>query len=130
MLNKISISRLVFMGRVAEWKSRRIENGLGQDRNSNLLYVEPVPLRGVGSSPTSPTTLNFKEFIMSENTNFNANRNELVDDILVYLDKLRYMAISNKRNNAYVKGVRDAMKLVQSFKEQDVAENAADTLDS
>ena len=54
---------------------------------------------------------------MSENTNFNVNRNELVDDILVYLDKLRYMAVSNKRNNAYVKGVRDAMKLVQSFKD-------------
>lgn len=67
---------------------------------------------------------------MSENTNFNANRNELVDDILVYLDKLRYMAISNKRNSAYVKGVRDAMKLVQSFKEQEGVENAADTLDS
>lgn len=67
---------------------------------------------------------------MSENTNFNTNRNELVDDILVYLDKLRYMAISNKRNGAYIKGVRDAMKLVQSFKEQEVTENAADTLDS
>ena len=50
---------------------------------------------------------------MSENTNFNVNRNELVDDILVYLDKLRYMAVSNNRNNAYIKGVRDDMKLVQ-----------------
>ena len=67
---------------------------------------------------------------MSENTNFNVNRNELVDDILVYLDKLRYMAVSNNRNNAYVKGVRDAMKLVQSFKDQEVTENATDTLDS
>ena len=67
---------------------------------------------------------------MSENTNFNVNRNELVDDILVYLDKLRYMAVSNKRNNAYVKGVRDAMKLVQSFKDQEVTEDASDTLDS
>ena len=67
---------------------------------------------------------------MSENTNFNVNRNELVDDILVYLDKLRYMAVSNNRNNAYVKGVRDAMKLVQSFKDQEVIEDATDTLDS
>lgn len=67
---------------------------------------------------------------MSENANFNVNRNELVDDILVYLDKLRYMAVSNKRNNAYIKGVRDAMKLVQSFKDQEVTENAIDTLDS
>ena len=67
---------------------------------------------------------------MSENTNFNVNRNELVDDILVYLDKLRYMAVSNKRNNAYVKGVRDAMKLVQTFKDQEVTEDAIDTLDS
>ena len=67
---------------------------------------------------------------MSENTNFNVNRDELVDDILVYLDKLRYMAVSNKRNNAYIKGVRDAMKLVQSFKDQEVTEDATDTLDS
>lgn len=67
---------------------------------------------------------------MSENTNFNVNRNELVDDILVYLDKLRYMAISNKRNSAYVKGVRDAMKLVQSFKDQEVTEDATNALDS
>ena len=67
---------------------------------------------------------------MSENDNYNVNRNELVDDILVYLDKLRYMAVSNKRNNAYVKGVRDAMKLVQSFKNQEVTEDATDTLDS
>ena len=67
---------------------------------------------------------------MSENANLNVNRNELVDDILVYLDKLRYMAVSNKRNNAYIKGVRDAMKLVQSFKDQEVTENATDTLDS
>lgn len=67
---------------------------------------------------------------MSENANFNVNRNELIDDILVYLDKLRYMAISNKRNNAYIKGVRDAMKLVQSFKDQEVTEDATDTLDS
>ena len=67
---------------------------------------------------------------MSENANLNVNRNELVDDILVYLDKLRYMAVSNNRNNAYVKGVRDAMKLVQSFKDQEVTENATDTLDS
>ena len=67
---------------------------------------------------------------MSEAPKFDVNRAELIDDILVYLDKLRYMAISNKRNSAYVKGVRDAMKLVQSFKEQEVAENAADTLDS
>lgn len=67
---------------------------------------------------------------MSENTNFNVNRNELVDNILVYLDKLRYMAISNKRNNAYVKGVRDAMKLVQSFKNQEAAEDATEVLDS
>ena len=67
---------------------------------------------------------------MSENANLNINRNELVDDILVYLDKLRYMAVSNKRNNAYVKGVRDAMKLVQSFKDQEVTEDATDTLDS
>ena len=66
---------------------------------------------------------------MSENANFNVNRNELVDDILVYLDKLRYMAVSNKRNNAYIKGVRDAMKLVQSFKEQEATEDAIDTLD-
>ena len=67
---------------------------------------------------------------MSENANLNVNRNELVDDILVYLDKLRYMAVSNKRNNAYVKGIRDAMKLVQSFKDQEVTEDATDTLDS
>lgn len=67
---------------------------------------------------------------MSENTNFNVNRNELVDDILVYLDKLRLMAISNKRNSAYVKGVRDAMKLVQSFKEQEEDDNADEALDS
>ena len=67
---------------------------------------------------------------MSENDNYNVNRNELVDDILVYLDKLRYMAVSNKRNNAYVKGVRDAMKLVQSFKNQEVTEDATGTLDS
>ena len=67
---------------------------------------------------------------MDKNANFNVNRNELVDDILVYLDKLRYMAISNKRNNAYIKGVRDAMKLVQSFKDQEVTEDATDTLDS
>ena len=67
---------------------------------------------------------------MSENTNFNVNRNEHVDDILVYLDKLRYMAVSNKRNNAYVKGVRDAMKLVQSFKDQEVTEDATEVLDS
>lgn len=67
---------------------------------------------------------------MSENANLNVNRNELVDDILVYLDKLRYMAVSNKRNNAYIKGVRDAMKLVQSFKDQEVTEDATDTLDS
>ena len=67
---------------------------------------------------------------MSENTNFNVNRNELVDDILVYLDKLRYMAVSNKRNNAYVKGVRDAMKLVQSFKDQEAAKDATEVLDS
>lgn len=67
---------------------------------------------------------------MSENANLNVNRNELVDDILVYLDKLRYMAVSNKRNNAYIKGVRDAMKLVQSFKDQEVIEDATDTLDS
>ena len=64
---------------------------------------------------------------MSENTNFNVNRNELVDDILVYLGKLRYMAVSNKRNNAYVKGVRDAMKLVQSFTDQEFTEDATDT---
>ena len=67
---------------------------------------------------------------MSETPKFDVNRAELIDDILVYLDKLRYMAISNKRNNAYVKGVRDAMKLVQSFKEQEIVENAANTLDS
>lgn len=67
---------------------------------------------------------------MSENTNLNVNRNELVDDILVYLDKLRYMAVSNKRNNAYVKGVRDAMKLVQSFKDQEDAKDATEALDS
>ena len=67
---------------------------------------------------------------MSENVNFNVNRNELVNDILVYLDKLRYMAVSNKRNNAYVKGVRDAMKLVQSFKDQEVTEDATEVLDS
>lgn len=67
---------------------------------------------------------------MSENTNFNVNRNELVDDILVYLDKLRYMAVSNKRNNAYIKGVRDAMKLVQSFKDQEVTKDATEALDS
>ena len=67
---------------------------------------------------------------MSETPKFDVNRAELIDDILIYLDKLRYMAISNKRNNAYVKGVRDAMKLVQSFKNQEVIDNAADTLDS
>ena len=67
---------------------------------------------------------------MSENANLNVNRNELVDDILVYLDKLRYMAVSNKRNNAYVKGVRDAMKLVQSFKDQEAVEDATEVLDS
>lgn len=67
---------------------------------------------------------------MSENANLNVNRNELVDDILVYLDKLRYMAVSSKRNNAYIKGVRDAMKLVQSFKDQEVTEDATNTLDS
>ena len=67
---------------------------------------------------------------MSENANLNVNRNELVDDILVYLDKLRYMAVSNNRNNAYIKGVRDAMKLVQSFKYQEVTEDATDMLDS
>lgn len=64
---------------------------------------------------------------MSENTNFNVNRAELIDDILVYLDKLRYMSVFNKRNNAYVKGVRDAMKLVQAFKTQEVV---TDSLDS
>ena len=67
---------------------------------------------------------------MSENANLNVNRNELVDDILVYLDKLRYMAVSNKRNNAYIKGVRDAMKLVQSFKDQEATEDAIEALDS
>ena len=67
---------------------------------------------------------------MSEMPKLDVNRTELIDDILIYLDKLRYMAISNKRNNAYVKGVRDAMKLVQSFKSQEVVDNAADTLDS
>ena len=67
---------------------------------------------------------------MSETPKFDVNRAELIDDILVYLDKLRYMAVSNKRNNAYVKGVRDAMKLVQAFKAQEVTTNETDSLDS
>lgn len=68
---------------------------------------------------------------MSENSNFDVNRTELIDDILVYLDKLRVMAISNRRNGAYVKGVRDAMKLVQAFKFQEVIANAeTEALDS
>lgn len=67
---------------------------------------------------------------MSETPKFDVNRAELIDDILVYLDKLRYMAVSNKRNNAYVKGVRDAMKLVQAFKTQEVATDETDSLDS
>ena len=67
---------------------------------------------------------------MSEAPKFDANRAELIDDILVYLDKLRYMAVSNKRNNAYVKGVRDAMKLVQAFKFQEVSTDETDSLDS
>lgn len=67
---------------------------------------------------------------MSEAPKFDVNRAELIDDILVYLDKLRYMAVSNKRNNAYVKGVRDAMKLVQAFKFQEVNTDETDSLDS
>lgn len=67
---------------------------------------------------------------MSETPKFDVNRAELIDDILVYLDKLRYMAVSNKRNNAYVKGVRDAMKLVQAFKAQEVTTDETDSLDS
>lgn len=67
---------------------------------------------------------------MSEAPKFDVNRTELIDDILVYLDKLRYMAMSNKRNNAYVKGVRDAMKLVQAFKFQEVSTDETDSLDS
>lgn len=67
---------------------------------------------------------------MSETPKFDVNRAELIDDILVYLDKLRYMAVSNKRNNAYVKGVRDAMKLVQAFKTQEVVSDETDSLDS
>lgn len=67
---------------------------------------------------------------MSETPKFDANRAELIDDILVYLDKLRYMAVSNKRNNAYVKGVRDSMKLVQAFKAQEVVTDETDSLDS
>lgn len=67
---------------------------------------------------------------MSETPKFDVNRAELIDDILVYLDKLRYMAVSNKRNNAYVKGVRDAMKLVQAFKTQEVVADETDSLDS
>lgn len=67
---------------------------------------------------------------MSETPKFDVNRAELIDDILVYLDKLRYMAVSNKRNNAYVKGVRDSMKLVQAFKAQEVVTDETDSLDS
>lgn len=67
---------------------------------------------------------------MSETPKFDVNRAELIDDILVYLDKLRYMAVSNKRNSAYVKGVRDSMKLVQAFKTQEVATDETDSLDS
>lgn len=67
---------------------------------------------------------------MSETPKFDVNRAELIDDILVYLDKLRYMAVSNKRNNAYVKGVRDSMKLVQAFKTQEVVADETDSLDS
>ena len=67
---------------------------------------------------------------MSETPKFDVNRAELIDDILVYLDKLRYMAVSNKRNNAYVKGVRDSMKLVQAFKTQEVVSDETDSLDS
>lgn len=67
---------------------------------------------------------------MSETPKFDVNRAELIDDILVYLDKLRYMAVSNKRNNAYVKGVRDSMKLVQAFKTQEVITDETDSLDS
>ena len=67
---------------------------------------------------------------MSEAPKFDVNRAELIDDILVYLDKLRYMAMSNKRNNAYIKGVRDAMKLVQAFKFQEVGTDETDSLDS
>ena len=67
---------------------------------------------------------------MSEAPKFDVNRAELIDDILVYLDKLRYMAMSNKRNNAYIKGVRDAMKLVQAFKFQEVNTDETDSLDS
>lgn len=66
---------------------------------------------------------------MSETPKFDVNRAELIDDILVYLDKLRYMAVSNKRNNAYVKGVRDSMKLVQAFKTQEVITDETDSLD-
>ena len=67
---------------------------------------------------------------MSEAPKFDVNRAELIDDILVYLDKLRYLARSYKRNNAYVKGVRDAMKLVQAFKFQEVSTDETDSLDS
>ena len=67
---------------------------------------------------------------MSEAPKFDVNRAELIDDILVYLDKLRFMAMSNKRNNAYIKGVRDAMKLVQAFKFQEVSTDETDSLDS
>lgn len=67
---------------------------------------------------------------MSETPKFDVNRAELIDDILVYLDKLRYMAVSNKRNSAYVKGVRDSMKLVQAFKAQEVVTDETDSLDS
>ena len=67
---------------------------------------------------------------MSEAPKFDVNRAELIDDILVYLDKLRYMAVTNKRNSAYIKGVRDAMKLVQAFKFQEVNTDETDSLDS
>ena len=67
---------------------------------------------------------------MREAPKFDVNRAELIDDILVYLDKLRYMAMSNKRNNAYIKGVRAAMKLVQAFKFQEVSTDETDSLDS
>ena len=67
---------------------------------------------------------------MSEALKFDVNRAELIDDILVYLDKLRYMAVTNKRNSAYIKGVRDAMKLVQAFKFQEVNTDETDSLDS
>ena len=50
----------------------------------------------------------------------NQEKNELLDSILSYLNSLRGMAASNKRNNAYIKGVRDSMKLVQAFKEVSV----------